>query len=52
MQTFKNILLTLWYIIRFPIQVVLMFILYILTIIGFIFGVKVTAKTTFYHNNY
>lgn len=52
MNTFKDILLLMWYIIRFPIQLALMFLLYILSIIGYIFGVQITAKTDFYHNNY
>lgn len=52
MKTIKQVLLTIWYIIRFPIQLALIFLLYILAIIGYIFGVQVTAKTTFYHSHY
>jgi len=52
MNIFKNILLTLWYVIRFPIQLVLISLLYILAIIGYIFGVRITAKTDFYHSHY
>lgn len=52
MNTFKDILLLIWYIIRFPIQLALILLLYILAIIGYIFGVQITAKTTFYHSNY
>ena len=52
MTAFKDILLTIWYIIRFPIQLVLMLIVYILVIIGCVFGVQITARTDSYHNNY
>jgi len=52
MNTIKDILLLIWYIIRFPIQLVLISLLYILAIIGYIFGVKITAKTDFYHSHY
>lgn len=51
-KTFKDTLFTLWYIIRFPIQLVLILLLYILSIIGYIFGVQIIAKTTFYHSHY
>lgn len=52
MNTFKNILLTIWYIVRFPIQLALILLLWILSIVGYIFGVQITAKTTFYHSYY
>lgn len=52
MQTFKDILLLIWYIIRFPIKLVIISLACILSVIGFVFGVQITAKTTFYHSHY
>ena len=44
MKSFKDFLLLLWQIVRLPIQVILILAIYLLIIIGFLFGLKLEVQ--------